>query len=182
MFDTNRTAAPTAAPYEVVKVSSNIEFNDTQVETVRKSTNAVLYNNGVTDTPNAVKIVQTSQNVTSRRRLLSVTTTEYTLTGSIPASTAVSAKEVLKEVGFDIIAAAISADITAADPALGALAEIKTDLSTEAPTKNPTMPTTAPPTTAPPTTVPPTAEVFSSSNRVAPTLLAVVSFLLVLLL
>jgi hypothetical protein len=31
MDDTDRTAAPTAAPYEAVKVSSKIEFNDTQV-------------------------------------------------------------------------------------------------------------------------------------------------------
>jgi hypothetical protein len=89
---------------------------------------------------------------------------------------------VLKEVGFGTIDNTISADITAEDPALGKLAKIITDLSTESPTKNPTMPTTAPPTTAPPTTVSPTAEVFSSSNRVGLTLLAAVSFLLVLLL
>jgi hypothetical protein len=165
-----------------VKVSSKIEFNDTQVKTVRKSTDAVLFKNGVTDTPNAVKIVQTNKIVTSRRRLLSVANIEFTLTGVIPTSTAASAKEVLKEVGFDTIAAAISADITAADPTLGKLAEIIIYLSIKSPTKNPTKPTTAPPTTAPPTTVPPTPEMFSSSNRVAPMAFAAVSFLLVLLL
>jgi hypothetical protein len=132
--------------------------------------------------PGALKCVQTEEQVTARRRLLNVTTTTlYSIDGFISAAQAKVAKEVLSEIGLDKFAFNIASALLAVDPSLGASTVVSiTPLNTNAPTKQPTKePTPAPPTTAPA----PTADVgeFSTSNRVAPTLIAAASILLVLL-
>jgi hypothetical protein len=177
--DTGRTPAPTAAPVVIAKVSRAVVFSTNEQAIICTAMNTAANKAGITVGPNAIKCLMTNADVTSRRRLLNVTTTTvYTIEGSISAGMAEASKEVLAEVGLDTFAAAVSADITTADPTLGASASVTiTPLSTDAPTK---MPTSAP-NVAAPTAAPPTPDVvFSTSNRVTPTLIAVASLFLML--
>jgi hypothetical protein len=180
--DTGRTAAPTAAPVVIAKVSRNTTFSTSEQSSICSAMQQAAVADEVINFPGALKCVQTEEQVTARRRLLNVTTTTlYSIDGSISAAQAKVAKEVLSEVGLDKFASNIASALFAVDPLLGASAVVSiTPLNTNAPTKQPTKePTPAPPTTAPA----PTADVgeFSTSNRVAPTLIAAASFLLVLL-
>jgi hypothetical protein len=183
--DAPRTAPPTAAPKAVLSVALKTAPTDSQVTTACNSMKTTLLNSGILSIPGQLTCLSEVEE-TRRRRLLNTTTT-YKITGYIKATQAAVVAEKIASVDQAVLAEALNNEIAAVDPALAAEATVVVEpLETKAPTKMPTpAPTPAAPTSPPPPTAPTAAAdvptpVYSSSERITPSLLAVValSFLL----
>jgi len=179
-----RTPAPTGAPVTVAKASFNAPPSDSQFAGVCASFKSTLVANKIVVRASLVTC-ETEENEVTRRRLLN-TTVSYDVVAKVKATQADSVKSKIADIGEAVLGAELVTDLETNYPDVAESATVALEpLETDAPTKMPTpQPTPAPPTAptaAPPTAeVVPTAAIYSASERIAPSLIAVASLAFVL--
>jgi hypothetical protein len=188
--DAPRTAPPTAAPKAILSVTLKTLPTATQVTTACNTMKTVLVKTKVLVIPSQLSCatVESTETTTRRRLLNTTTTTVYKVTGFIKATQAAMVSEKLAAVDQAALVTELAAEMTKADPVFAAEVTIALEpLETSAPTKMPTpAPTPAAPTSPPPPTAPTAAAVvptpvYSSSERITPSLVAVMALSLMLL-
>jgi len=179
-----RTPAPTGAPVTVAKASFAEPPSASQFEGVCASFKSTLVARQIVLMESLVTCA-TEENEVTRRRLLN-TTVSYDVVAKVKATQADSVKSKIADIGEAVLGAELVTDLETNYPDVAASATVALEpLETDAPTKMPTpQPTPAPPTAptaAPPTAeVVPTAAVYSASERITPSLIAVASLAFVL--